>query len=68
LEEDALSQSERFARKARELGCDEDPEVFERVFGRVVPPKVPPEPQSQRAKGTATKRSRRNREKVKPEP
>jgi hypothetical protein len=49
-------QTRRFVEKARELGCDEDPEAFERVFARVVPPKRPPEPQSQRAKGTATKR------------
>lgn len=36
------TQSERFINTARELGCDEDPEAFERVFARVVPPRKPP--------------------------
>lgn len=49
-------QGQRFIRKARELGCDEDPEAFERVFARIVPPKRAPEPQNKRAKRTATKR------------
>jgi hypothetical protein len=40
----ALSgQSRRFLDKARELGCDEDPKAFDRVFARVVPPKRRPE-------------------------
>ena len=43
-------QSERFIRTARELGCDEDPEAFERAFARVVPPKRPPGPVPQNAK------------------
>jgi hypothetical protein len=50
-----VDQSEAFIRTARELGCDEDPEVFERVFARIVPPKTSPEPQK-RAKRTVTKR------------
>jgi hypothetical protein len=57
-------QSESFIRKARELGCDEDPEAFERVFARVVPPKrrpvagksPEPVPHNKHAKRTATKR------------
>jgi hypothetical protein len=34
-------QGRAFIAKARELGCDEDPEAFERVFARVVPPRKP---------------------------
>jgi hypothetical protein len=58
-------QSRRFIRTARELGCDEDPEAFVRVFARVVPPKRrpdippagnPPKPENKRAKRSATKR------------
>jgi hypothetical protein len=43
LEDRLKPQSERFIDKARELGCDECPEAFDRVFARVVPPKTPPE-------------------------
>jgi hypothetical protein len=51
-------QGRAFIAKARELGCDEDPEAFERVFARIVPPKRPPESvaQNKHAKRTATKR------------
>ena len=54
----ALEQSSRFVDKARELGCDEDPKAFDRVFARVVPPNRPPEPgpQNKHAKRTVTKR------------
>ena len=34
-------QSQRFIEKARELGCDEDPKAFERMFSKIVPPKRP---------------------------
>lgn len=34
-------QSERFKATARELGADESPENFERVFSKLVPPKKP---------------------------
>jgi hypothetical protein len=33
------AQSERFLQTARELGCDESEEAFERVFEKIVPPK-----------------------------
>jgi hypothetical protein len=32
-------QSQAFIKAARELGCDESEEAFERVFGRIVPPR-----------------------------
>jgi hypothetical protein len=43
-------QSERFRQTARDLGCDESGEAFERAFGKIVPPKRPkptkePEPE-----------------------
>ena len=36
-------QSERFIRKARELGCDEDPEAFARAVRKLAkaPPQAP---------------------------
>lgn len=34
-------QSEKFIETARELGCDESEEAFERTFAKVVPPKRP---------------------------
>jgi hypothetical protein len=37
----ASSQSKKFIEKARELGCDEDPQTFERNFSKIVPPKKP---------------------------
>lgn len=41
------SQVEAFRKKARELGCDEDPKTFERAFSKVVPPKKPkPQPKA----------------------
>jgi len=54
---DRRSQSEKFIRTARELGCDEDPEAFERAARQVVrPQKGEPVPSNQRAKRTATQR------------
>ena len=50
-------QSRRFIRTARELGCDEDPEKFEQVFARVVPPRTPPEPASDNAASRPSRRS-----------
>jgi hypothetical protein len=44
----------RFVEAARELGCDESGEAFERAFGKIVPPKRPrpkgetPEPKSKK--------------------
>ena len=49
-------QSERFIEAARELGCDEEPEAFERVFARIVPPREPPQA---RAAGNAVRRPKR---------
>lgn len=34
-------QHRRFVEAARELGCDESEEAFERVFTRIVPPHRP---------------------------
>jgi hypothetical protein len=39
-----LSQREKFIRTARELGCDESGEEFERAFSRAFPPRKPGEP------------------------
>lgn len=33
-------QLARFKEAARELECDDDPKAFERVFAKIVPPKV----------------------------
>ena len=49
-------QGQTFIRKARELGCDEDPEAFERVFARVVPPKKPPDSRAPEKTGPQTRR------------
>jgi hypothetical protein len=43
------NQSKRFVEKARELGCDEDPEAFERTFSKVVPSKRPLPPKGARS-------------------
>lgn len=39
---DDLAQYERFRQMAREIGTDESPEVFDRVFEKIVPPKLSP--------------------------
>ena len=39
---DDEAQKRRFIEKARELGADESGEAFERVFRKVVPPKIKP--------------------------
>ena len=35
-------QYARFVEKARELGCEDDPAAFDRMFERIVPPKRKP--------------------------
>ncbi len=35
-------QERRFREAARELGCDDDPKAFEKVFAKIVPPKDAP--------------------------
>ena len=35
------SQSDRFKEAARKAETNDDPEAFERVFGKIVPPIVP---------------------------
>ena len=37
--ETAKTQAQKFIDKARELGCDESGEAFERAFKKIVPPK-----------------------------
>jgi len=37
----AKPQTDRFVEAAKELGCDESGEAFERAFGKIVPPKHP---------------------------
>jgi hypothetical protein len=49
-------QSRRFVETARELGCDEDPEAFERMFARIVPPKRPSDSLSGENAGVRAKR------------
>lgn len=39
------NQSKEFIRTARELGCDEDGESFEKAFAKAVPPKRPKTPE-----------------------
>jgi hypothetical protein len=34
-----IPQPERFRQTAREIGTDENPATFERVFSKIVPPK-----------------------------
>jgi hypothetical protein len=50
-----------FERMARELGCDETGEEFERALARVLPPRRPGEPAPNLAEQPAPKGSRRNR-------
>lgn len=37
-------QARRFEEAARDIGCDETGEAFERAFGKIVPPKYPSPP------------------------
>jgi hypothetical protein len=41
---DDPEQSKRFIKAAREIGTDESPEAFERVFEKIVRPKHPRTP------------------------
>ena len=52
---DEKPQRERFLEAAREHGTSEDPEVFERVFAKVVKPTKPPDqvPSASRSRGGA---------------
>jgi len=54
-----LSQREKFIRAARELGCDETGEEFERAFSRAFPPRKPGEPVTPYVEQAAPKGSRR---------
>ncbi len=54
-------QGRAFIEKARELGCDEDPAAFDRMFERIVPPKRKPKDQrSGDQQREALKRHRRD--------
>ena len=45
------AQMERFIEAAREAETDDSPEAFERVFAKIVPPKVgKPKPKSVKSK------------------
>jgi hypothetical protein len=50
-----------FERMARELGCDETGEAFERALARVLPPRKAGEPAPEPAEQAAPKGSRRKR-------
>jgi hypothetical protein len=52
-----------FERMARELGCDEKGEEFERALARVLPPRKRGEPAARQADQSALKGSRRRRKK-----
>lgn len=41
-EKRVTEQQRRFEEAAREAGCDETGEVFERTFAKIVPPKLRP--------------------------
>ena len=45
----SMSQRERFTKTARELGCDENPEPFERAVRKLV--KAPPAPKAKAKRG-----------------
>jgi hypothetical protein len=54
-----LSQREKFIRAAREAGCDETGEAFERAFARAFPPRKPGEPVAPYAEHRPPRGSRR---------
>ena len=60
-----LTQREKFIQAAREAGCDETGEEFERAFSRAFPPRNPGEPVAPYVEQPAPKGSRR---KAKAEP
>ena len=41
MQKDKQTQSDRFEESARKAETDDDPEAFDRLFGRLVPPIVP---------------------------
>jgi hypothetical protein len=51
----AAEQHRRFIHTARDLGCDEDPEAFERAIKKLA--KAPPAPRRERAKKDGDKAS-----------
>ena len=56
---DKLTQREKFIRTARELGCDETGEEFDRAFARAFPPRKPGEPVRSYVEQAPPKGSRR---------
>lgn len=54
----ASDQIRRFEEAAREAGCDETGETFERVFAAVVPPKRPERKPDEKPKAKRKKPSR----------
>ncbi len=52
-------QGRTFIEKARELGCDEDPAAFDRMFERIVPPRRKPQTQPSEKRDEAPKGRRR---------
>ena len=40
VEQKDIEQSQRFIEKAKEIGADKSIDVFERVFKKIVPPKL----------------------------
>jgi hypothetical protein len=46
-------QQAAFERAAREAGCDESPEAFERLFAKIVPPKPRPKPDTRKSAKTS---------------
>lgn len=54
-----LSQREKFIRAAREAGCDETGEEFERAFARAFPPRKPGVPVAPYVEQPPPKGSRR---------
>ncbi len=48
------SQSEWFIETAREIGADENPETFERIFKEIVKVKTPPAPATDSGRSETT--------------
>lgn len=44
------SQAEKFRRVARDLGCEDNDEAFERAFKKAVPPKRPKRDKAEKPK------------------
>lgn len=54
-------QRNRFIETARELGCDESGESFDRALDRILPPRKPGEPARAAEERPAPKGSRRKK-------